>query len=146
MKPRPVPYLTWSGTIGVYGYCQYPSPAHTLRGEGIACTAQGSPLSVGLSPWESCCGWMLRLMPRFSWVVSLRRAGPGLQVLYFEGGHDIFSCRENRRVFLVNCVNRQSQFVEKHDQKKGHHSTSSLIYGLFLNELFNNSICSHNTH
>lgn len=50
-----------------------------------------------------------------------------------------------RGVFLVNRVNRQSQFVERNNRKKGHHSASSMIYRLFLNELFNNRICSCNT-
>ena len=91
---------------------------------------------------------MLSLIPRFSLVALLRRAGSSLKVFCVLGvGVDLFvACREARRVFFVNCVNSQSQFVEKHNKKKGHHSASSLIYGLFLNELFNNSICSHNTH
>lgn len=142
MEPRPAHHLTCSGTTGGPGIAAVLAlltPWGVRASHYLHCTGTSA---LNSSLCASCCGWI-------SLQVFIRRAGWHCfgDVLCFEGGDKLVACREERisKCFLL-IVSIDNHSLWKGTAKKGHNSAPSLIYGLSLNGLFNNSICSHNAH
>lgn len=132
-EPRSSSHFVWSGNISGTGHCHCPSPAYGQRGEAIALSLLELTSALVLFPW-------VQQWPSNSSVTEcklLRRAGPDLEVFWED-------LSVEKRAFLVNCVNRKS--ICRKDQQKKEMLLNLLIYGLTLNKLCNNGICSHNTY